>query len=118
MQLKKWLLLIIFGILIVSGCTFLHIESMLVLEIERYEWETVEFELFQRIMVKIHNKKTKKIGTGLIVKIVDDKAYIITVVDLVKGNMHPTVELFHHSSKHAKVILTYNFNSTLLNLTL
>jgi CHAT domain-containing protein len=98
MQVKKWLFLII-GVSAISGCAVHMFPSS---EYEpspmgrsEYEWETVESELLQRAIVKIHNRKTGNVGTGLIVKVIRDRAYILTVADVVKGEPRPIVEFFH-----------------------
>ena len=122
MQVKKWLLLIIFGISAISGCMTAQYEyDTLILrsEYEQDKWGMMEFELFQRAIVKIHNRKTGNIGTGLIVKVIGDKAYILTVADVVKGESSPIVEFFHDFKERTRVIRAdKDYDSRFQNLAL
>lgn len=47
-------------------------------------------------VVRIQNNKLHEVGTGFIVKVDGNQAYIITAAHVVRGDQHPSVNLYNH----------------------
>ncbi|EDN70880.1 secreted protein [Beggiatoa sp. PS] len=59
-------------------------------------------EQIKKSVVKIRSKKRE--GTGFVVGVADNRAYIITVVHVVEGDPEPTVEFFGNKELKAQVL--------------
>src|SRR5262249_45350656 len=50
-------------------------------------------------VVRIENTKLRETGAGFIVKIVGDKAYVVTAAHVVRGDQNPLVYLFSEQTR-------------------
>lgn len=58
-------------------------------------------------VVRIRNTYSQDGGTGFIIKIDGERAYIITASHIVKNNEHPSVYLYNRPSEPVQATLTY-----------
>jgi V8-like Glu-specific endopeptidase len=57
-------------------------------------------------VVRIQNSKSDEVGTGFVIKVNGNQAYIITAAHVVKGDQHPSVYLFNqqHDALQSEVL--------------
>jgi S1-C subfamily serine protease len=68
----------------------------------------------KKSIVKIINNRiinNRKVGTGFIVQVHEDKIYIVTVTHVVKGNPTPTIEFLGNREFKAKILHTEAANN-------
>jgi hypothetical protein len=58
-------------------------------------------------VVRIRNNYTQEVGTGFIIKIDGERAYIITASHVVKNNQHPSVYFYNKQNDPVQATLTY-----------
>lgn len=65
-----------------------------------------DVEGYKRGVVRIHNTRLNVTGTGFIVGLDKDRAYVVTVAHVVRGNAQPDVYFFNrpHDPVRAKLI--------------
>jgi hypothetical protein len=58
-------------------------------------------------VVRIRNTSTQDVGTGFIIRIDGERAYIITASHVVKDNEHPSVYLYNRQNEAVQATLAY-----------
>jgi hypothetical protein len=58
-------------------------------------------------VVRVRNTYNQDVGTGFIIKIDGDRAYVLTAAHVVKNNEHPGVYLYNQQNQAVQATLTY-----------